>query len=304
MTLLLILAACDRSPSSDKSGEITDERSGADLEGEIFQVSRSGRLPLVFRRYFRDADGDGFGAPGSGLLANRQPVGYTRLAGDCDDADATVYPGAGCPGRDTGDTGTDTGVDTGSSDSGADTSAGDTGVDTAADTGSETSDTGDTSVSRTDADGDGWYAEEDDCNDSDPAVNPAASETGNRTDDNCDGSTDEGLGLVVSYSGGTGTIWAWYGSGGSASATVASSVDYLVFSPSTADYADHPWVDLQADLGGGTWSSGCSDFTVTSADWTTALYYDPTGSDQHCLIVLNGGSLSGSRTSYVEYVAP
>ncbi len=51
--------------------------------------------------YYRDGDGDGYGA-GSATLACGQPSGYVTLAGDCNDADATTHPGAVeiCDGRD------------------------------------------------------------------------------------------------------------------------------------------------------------------------------------------------------------
>ena len=46
-----------------------------------------------------------------------------------------------------------------------------------------------------DADGDGFSPADGDCQDSDPAINPGASEVcDNGVDDNCDGSVDEGCG--------------------------------------------------------------------------------------------------------------
>ena len=49
----------------------------------------------------------------------------------------------------------------------------------------------------TDTDGDGFCAEEDDCDDSDPYVNPDAQEAcGDNVDNNCNGSTDEGCGCT------------------------------------------------------------------------------------------------------------
>jgi predicted outer membrane repeat protein len=45
--------------------------------------------------YFTDADGDGFGAYGDVLYTCTDPgSGYSQTAGDCDDTDAEVYPGA------------------------------------------------------------------------------------------------------------------------------------------------------------------------------------------------------------------
>jgi hypothetical protein len=53
--------------------------------------------PAGFRRWFRDADGDGFGDPATGFLARTRPPGHVFNGADCldvgDDAAAT-YPGA------------------------------------------------------------------------------------------------------------------------------------------------------------------------------------------------------------------
>jgi len=58
------------------------------------------------------------------------------------------------------------------------------------DTGPAADDTG-TSAGVTDNDNDGYYAEEDDCNDDNAAVNPAASESCDGIDNNCDGLIDD-----------------------------------------------------------------------------------------------------------------
>lgn len=47
-----------------------------------------------------------------------------------------------------------------------------------------------------DVDGDGWSAEEGDCDDGDPGVNPGVSEIcGDARDNNCNGQRDEGCGF-------------------------------------------------------------------------------------------------------------
>ncbi|MCO4772676.1 MAG: hypothetical protein KDA24_21775 [Deltaproteobacteria bacterium] len=86
--------------------------------------------------------------------------GVTTCAGDCDDGDATVYPGASEL------------VD---------------GVDQDCD---GTVDEGTTAY---DDDGDGISEDDGDCNDADDSVSPDASETlGNGIDDDCDGTVDQG----------------------------------------------------------------------------------------------------------------
>ncbi|MCU0253703.1 MAG: MopE-related protein [Acidobacteria bacterium] len=43
--------------------------------------------------WFPDADGDGFGLYGTGVVACEQPAGYVDNFDDCDDADASIHPG-------------------------------------------------------------------------------------------------------------------------------------------------------------------------------------------------------------------
>ncbi|NUN99224.1 MAG: T9SS type A sorting domain-containing protein [Saprospiraceae bacterium] len=47
----------------------------------------------------------------------------------------------------------------------------------------------------------GYVSNDDDCNDSNPGINPGASETCNGTDDDCDGQTDEGVGCGTDADG-------------------------------------------------------------------------------------------------------
>ncbi|EMR01088.1 MopE-related protein [Cesiribacter andamanensis] len=46
------------------------------------------------RRWYADGDGDGYGSSEHSLLVCRQPEGYVTSPGDCNDADAALYPGA------------------------------------------------------------------------------------------------------------------------------------------------------------------------------------------------------------------
>jgi MYXO-CTERM domain-containing protein len=132
--------------------------------------------------FFVDADGDGFGNPGSSQQACSAPAGYVTVSGDCDDTDPARHPGATevCNGVDDDCNGI---------------------VDDATGAG--------TSTYHADADGDGfgssastltacsppagYVAQGGDCDDSDPLVHPGATEVCNGKDDNCNGQVDEGL---------------------------------------------------------------------------------------------------------------
>ncbi len=134
--------------------------------------------------FYPDSDGDGFGVPGGALSACTRPSGYAVLATDCDDGNGSVFPGAFevCNSIDDD---CDALVD--------DADSGRTGG----------------TVFYRDADGDGYgvvgttvtacvapagyVALPGDCNDGAATVRPFATEACNAVDDDCDGSTDEGV---------------------------------------------------------------------------------------------------------------
>jgi Putative metal-binding motif len=130
--------------------------------------------------WFIDGDGDDYGQSGIPVSACEAPAGYVALDGDCDDTDATVYPGAAelC-------------------------NLLDDNCDGAADD-------GEGAYWYSDSDGDGYgpdstgveYCSEPtglvplggDCDDADPATNPGAEEVcGDFDDDDCDGLSDVGV---------------------------------------------------------------------------------------------------------------
>ncbi|MCB9779915.1 MAG: hypothetical protein H6742_15230 [Alphaproteobacteria bacterium] len=107
--------------------------------------------------WYLDGDGDGFGLAGATVTACARPEGYAEVAGDCDDGDGAVFPGA-----------PETWYD------GLDADCGDGGD--------------------FDADGDGHDSAAhggDDCDDTDEEVHPDASEVWyDGVDSDCDGQSD------------------------------------------------------------------------------------------------------------------
>ena len=120
--------------------------------------------------WYRDADADGFGLEEDSQRACLAPSGYVAESAegyDCNDENDAFYPGAD-----------------------------------ESDCADPNDYNCDGSVAYADADGDGWAACEE-CNDSDPRVNPDAVEICNEVDDDCDGDVDD------DDSGVTGTT-TWY----------------------------------------------------------------------------------------------
>jgi hypothetical protein len=110
--------------------------------------------PSTYSSWFFDSDGDSYGADDTEVIQCDPPAGYLAAGGDCNDASGDFYPGA--PETDC-------------------TDPNDYNCDG--------------SVAYVDADGDLWAACAE-CDDSNPAVNPGATEVCNGIDDDCDGVID------------------------------------------------------------------------------------------------------------------
>ncbi len=130
--------------------------------------------------FYLDSDSDGHGDPSVTTEACEAPLGYTTDATDCDDGDATSYPGA-----------------TEVCDSADNDCNGETDEDSASDA--------PTWYADSDGDGDGdpasstascsqptdYVGTDTDCDDTDPGAYAGATETCDGVDNNCDGTTDE-----------------------------------------------------------------------------------------------------------------
>jgi hypothetical protein len=133
--------------------------------------------------YYTDSDGDGYGVTSTAVTACTQPSGTATAADDCDDTEADVYPGANeyCDFVDNDCDGT------------VDESAVDQQTwypDLDSDGFGDASHAGTVAC---DAPTSAWVSDNSDCNDSDSAIAPSASEFCSTVgvDDDCDGTADE-----------------------------------------------------------------------------------------------------------------
>jgi len=130
--------------------------------------------------YFADTDGDGFGDPNNSIMACTIPSGYVIDDTDCDDTDATINPNAteSCDGIDNNCDGV---IDEGFN---LQTFYADTDSDGYGDSNNSLS----ACTMPT-----GYVTDDMDCDDTDPNINPNATEVCDGVDNNCDGNIDEGL---------------------------------------------------------------------------------------------------------------
>lgn len=133
--------------------------------------------------WYRDADGDGYGASGSTTSACDVPSGYVSNSDDCDDSSTSVSPGATevCDSSNT-----DEDCD-GAADDDDSSAVGETTW--YRDSDGDNYGTSATSISACDRSS-GYVSNDDDCDDSDVAISPDGSEVCNDEDDDCDGLVD------------------------------------------------------------------------------------------------------------------
>lgn len=168
---------CDDSNASINSNA-TEVCDGVDNDCDT-QIDESGNIV-----FYADTDGDTFGDASNTILACTAPTGYVSNNTDCNDADATVFPGAPelCDGLDNN---CNTFIDEGALLTFYFDNDGDAFGDAAI--------TIQACIAPV-----GYVANNTDCNDSDAAINPAAVELCDGIDNNCNTLIDEGA-LITFY---------------------------------------------------------------------------------------------------------
>ncbi len=206
--LTFLLGGCDPEDVSSKTGDglSTTDADFQDNDGDGFPASEDcsdndaathpGAIEIcnglddncdgvidegVTQTYFADVDGDGFGDPGATVEACSAPTGHTTSGTDCDDTEASVFPGAPelCDSLDNNCDGTvDDGV------------GGEWHYD---DDGDGFGDPDRTIEACEQPPGTVAPEAATDCDDAEPDVFPGAVEVCNERDDDCDDDVDEGV---------------------------------------------------------------------------------------------------------------
>ncbi|MDG1481793.1 MAG: putative metal-binding motif-containing protein, partial [Myxococcota bacterium] len=165
----------DVNPAATEICNEIDDNCNGDIDDDDFGLDSS-----TGTTWYADTDVDTYGDVSNTVLACEQPSGFVADSDDCDDADTAVNPDATevCDSIDNdcdGSTDEDDAAD-------ATTWYGDADGDTYGGTRFELTQCNQPS---------NYVANDTDCDDSDAAINPSATEVCNGEDDDCDGSIDE-----------------------------------------------------------------------------------------------------------------
>jgi N-acetylneuraminic acid mutarotase len=180
---------CDDSDATIKPGavEVCDDGKDNNCNGQIDEN-------CITYTYYSDSDGDGYGKTNSPITSSSAtpPAGYAALAGDCNDTNASVHPGA----TEVCNNGVDDDCD-GNIDEGCTvtyTYYFDGDGDGYGKTNSPITSTSATPPS-------GYAALDGDCNDANASIHPGATEVcNNGVDDDCDGNIDENCSVTPGLS--------------------------------------------------------------------------------------------------------
>ena len=248
--------------------------------------------PLI--TYYADADGDGFGDPAVTTQACSTPAGYVTDNTDCDDTRNTVYPGAPeiCDGLDNNCNGsTDEGVlNTYYADADGD-GYGDPAVSAQACTAPV-----------------GYVSDNTDCDDTRNTVYPGAPEICDGLDNNCNGSTDEGV-LNTYYAD---TDGDGYGDPAVSTQACTAPVGYVSNNTDCDDTNNSIYpgafeicgngIDEDCD-GSDAICAGLVWNGSTGTDWATAANWTPNGIPNNCAsdisipLVANQPAITGADYS-------
>ncbi|MBK7965248.1 MAG: putative metal-binding motif-containing protein, partial [Bacteroidetes bacterium] len=129
--------------------------------------------------WFKDQDGDGYGNTDSSIVASSQPMGYSLIMGDCNDANININPGV-------------IDICNNALDDNCNGLIDETCITWYLDNDSDSYGNSSASIISAFSPGANYVIVAGDCNDTDSLVNPGASEVcANLIDDNCDGQIDE-----------------------------------------------------------------------------------------------------------------
>ncbi|GDX78217.1 hypothetical protein LBMAG42_00280 [Deltaproteobacteria bacterium] len=146
--------------------------------------------PMTMSTWYVDADSDSYGTSVS-VDACDIPAGYASTDGDCDDADANINPGEAevCDALDVDEDCNGLADDDDPGAAGLSTWYRDADGDTYGDPATTTPACSQPS---------GYLTDDQDCDDTDPAINPAALETCDGVDEDCDGTVDDACSTLCS----------------------------------------------------------------------------------------------------------